>query len=186
MSSWIDRLRRIADGSLSAPARGAAPQDVALEVGARVDSVLEIARKIARAVAKLEARFDGVEVHVTELAAHLQRREDDFLAPLMDALDLLDAARTAIASGHTDGTEAGLASIQQRLESLLERAGYVRHASVGVPIDGKLQRVVGTQASVSGPNHGVARVVRAAVTRGDIIVRGGEVIAVQNAEGNSG
>ena len=186
MSGWLDRLRNIATESRSASRPEAAPRDMAAEVGGRIDSVLETARKTARAVAKLEASFESLEAQVSELATQARRREDEFLAPLMDALDLLDAARSAIASGHADGTEAGLSGIQQRLESLLDRAGYARHSSVGVPVDGRLQRVVGTQPSASGPNHSVARVVRAAVTRGDVIVRGGEVIAIQNAEGSSG
>ena len=87
MSGWIDRLRSIALESRSAAKSEAARPDVAAEVGARIDSVLETARKTARAVAKLEARFDSLEVQMTELVAQAQRREDDFLAPLMDALD---------------------------------------------------------------------------------------------------
>jgi molecular chaperone GrpE (heat shock protein) len=176
MTNWLGRLRNLATESLAAPAADAPDAERETQLA----SFTELGRKTARAVTRLEVRLESIEAALAQLVARGERRDDDVFAPLMDALDGLDAAGAALASGHHDGSEAGLTTIQQRLTGMLERAGYARHAALGVPVDGRLQRVVGAQADERRPHHSVLRVVRAAVTRGDAIVRAGEVIAVKN------
>ena len=182
MASWSERLRNLAIGSLRAPA----PVEQATKLEEQLSSLVELGRKTARATTKLEARLASVEAELAELVSQNRIRDDELFSPLMDALDALDAARAALAAGHRDGTEPGLAAIQQRLGGMFERAGYTRHAVLGGPVDGRLQRVVGAQPDALRPNLSVARVVRAAVTRGDAIVRTGEVIAVQNGQPENG
>ena len=177
MSSWLERLRHLAADSLVRPASGEKDPDAD---GAELASLAELGRRTARTVGKLEARLEGVETELSRLVAQGECHGDELFLPLMDALDALDAARAALASGHHDGAETGLAAIQERLGGVLSRAGYVRHVALGTPVDGRLQRVVGAEPDARLPNHSVARVVRAAVTRSEKVVRSGEVIAVQN------
>jgi len=174
MVRWLDELRNLA----AKRRNGSEPASAASsELAARLDTAIDLGRKAARSGTKVEARLESLEHTVAELVELGRRRDDVFFAPLMDALDGLDAARAALGDGHYQGAEAGLAGIQQRLEALLAGAGYERHAAVGEPVDGRLQRVVGTRADAGAARHTVVRVVRAAVTRGEVVVRCGEVIA---------
>src|SRR5688572_6472289 len=102
MSSWLERLRNLAVESLGGPA---SEPETGSEAG--LSSLAELGRKTARAVTKLEARLASIETELSTLVAQGERRDDDVFAPLMDALDALDAARAALASGHRDGTETG-------------------------------------------------------------------------------
>jgi hypothetical protein len=71
----------------------------------------------------------------------------------------------------------GLRRIVRRLESaLVQPHGFDRRGARGDLVDGKLFRVVGTEASPDRAGT-IAKVVRSAIVRGDEIVRVGEVIA---------
>lgn len=152
------------------------------------EALLETTRKSARAVLRLDARLEGLEQQlaassagVDALLARAQRSDEAFWSPLMDAVDRLDAARDAIERGQVEGASAGLTSIAERLEQQLEAAGYQRHSERGVAVDGRLHRVVGTLALPGAPEGSVGRIVRAPVTRGDAVVRTGEVFAVKHS-----
>jgi GrpE len=179
--SWLRTLvgERRPAGALSAPQRaGTSPE---------LSDVVEALRKSARATLRLDTRVDALEGQLDALGAdvrslleHSRRGEDEFWVPLMDALDRLDLARDAIDAGEVAGAGAGLAAISSRLEELLASAGYARYARRGVPVDGRLQRVVGTASVADSPEGSVTRLVRAAVTRGEVVVRTGEVIVVKH------
>jgi hypothetical protein len=97
-------------------------------------------------------------------------------AELLDARDLLEeAARVADLA-----LAPGLAGVTDRLDRFLAHAGLRRLAPLGQPPDGSLFRVVGTQPHSSLPEGVISRVVRAAVLRGEHLVREGEAITVRN------
>ena len=185
MQSWLSWLRARFGSSgarVEAGAGGVAPAPAS-----ELEALIEATRKSARAVLRLDTRFDAVEERLGTLSADVRallemarRSEDSFWSPLMDAIDRLDAARDAIDAGQVDGTSAGLASIGSRLEQLLAAAGYQRHSERGVPVDGRLHRVVGTIAVADAPEGRVGRLVRAPVTRAGAVVRTGEVLAVKH------
>ena len=152
-------------------------------------ALLETTRKSARAVLRLDARLEALETQlaassadVRTLLARAERSEEAFWSPLMDAIDRLDAARDALERGQVGGASAGLAGIGARLERLLAAAGYQRHGERGVPVDGRLHRVVGTLSLPGEPEGSVGRIVRAPVTRGEVLVRSGEVLAVKHPD----
>ncbi len=76
---------------------------------------------------------------------------------------------------------SGLAGVVARLERFLAYSGLTRLAPIGHPPDGRLFRIVGTQPHNSIPEGIVVRVVRAAVLRGEHLVREGQVITVRNS-----
>jgi molecular chaperone GrpE (heat shock protein) len=154
------------------------------------ETLLETTRKSARAVLRLDTRLEGLEqqlaassADVRALLARAERSEEAFWSPLMDAIDRLEGARDAIERGQVEGASEGLASIGSRLERLLAAAGYRRHGERGIPVDGRLHRVVGTLSLPGAPEGSVGRIVRAPVTRGDAVVRTGEVLAVKHSDG---
>lgn len=183
MERWLDRLRRWAS---SATASAPAPTEGSVAgAPSELSALSEIVRKTARTVTRIDARLDDLRSSVSALESAAERDQEELLAPLMDALDALSAAHDALAAGHSDGAATGLLAIQGQLEGVLERAGYRRHHQLGAPVDGRLQRVVGTVPAAAAADGSVARVVRAAITRGDRIVRGGEVIAAKAARGGN-
>jgi molecular chaperone GrpE (heat shock protein) len=95
---------------------------------------------------------------------------------LLDALDLLDeAVRLA-----DPALAPGLMGVVARLGSFLSHAGLTRLVPLGQPPDGRLFRVVGTESHSSLAEGSIARVVRAAVLRGEHLLREGEAITVRN------
>jgi hypothetical protein len=67
-----------------------------------------------------------------------------------------------------------------RLEAFLANSGLTRLAPLGELPDGRLFRVVGNQTHSTLPEGSVARVIRAAVVRGEQLIREGEAITVRN------
>ncbi|MHB8874237.1 MAG: nucleotide exchange factor GrpE [Myxococcaceae bacterium] len=147
------------------------------------DELFELARKTARAQARLALKLEDLEAKVeggfTELrqsaraapapASPTSLRWDD----LLDAMDLLDeASRSAADASVADGLRQVLA----RLERVLAQASLVRHATPGAAPDGRLFRVVGAHLEETLPDGVVSRVVRAAVLCGDRVLREGEVL----------
>jgi hypothetical protein len=95
---------------------------------------------------------------------------------LLDSRDLLEeAARLA-----DPVLASGLAGVTGRLDRFLSQAGLRRLAPVGHPPDGRFFRVVGTQPHPSLSDGAISRVVRAAVLRGEHLMREGEAITVRN------
>ncbi|MDY7229682.1 hypothetical protein [Hyalangium rubrum] len=94
---------------------------------------------------------------------------------VLDALDLLDEA----AQVADPALAPGLTGVAARLERFLGQSGLTRLVPLGHPPDGRLFRVVGTQPHDSLPEGAIARVVRAAVLRGEYLVREGEAITVR-------
>jgi len=142
-------------------------------------------QKVARAQSKLSLRLDELgsqaEANHAALLARLEApsasasaaepRYDDVL----DALDRLDDATRSLRAEHPEAA-GGLAAIAARLERFVASRGVVRHATLAVIPDGQRFRVVGTEAREELPVGVVTRVVRSAATRGDSLLREGEVI----------
>src|SRR6266540_3022238 len=91
-------------------------------------------------------------------------------------LDALDEAARALDDGRAEGVAQGLRAIGARLTRFLAQQSLVRLAEPTTPIDGRLFRVVGAEHVSELPDGEPVRVVRAAVRRGDRVVREGEVI----------
>jgi molecular chaperone GrpE (heat shock protein) len=147
--------------------------------------VLEGLQKLGRLQAKQALRLEELESKIeggfADLRAQLEEAQrpagDVDWADLLDAMDALDeAARLAAA---TPEVAAGLRAVLQRMDRFLGDAGVERRIPVGAPPDGRLFRVVGAEPDPALPDGVVARVVRAAVLRGDEILREGEVIVTR-------
>jgi molecular chaperone GrpE (heat shock protein) len=127
---------------------------------------------------KVEGSFAELEARLAELRSPAADDVDEW-GELLDAVDMLEqAARHAEADREL---AAGLAGVVAKLERFLARVGLERRAAEGERPDGRLFRVVGAEPSAALPDGVVARVVRAAVLRGDEILREGEVIVTRRS-----
>lgn len=158
----------------------------ALERPAWVDELAAALQKQTRAAtkqtARLEAAVGELDARVAQLAAELgqtrganeafEANEAESYELVFDALDALDAARELAADPHL---AEGLARVGERLELFCASRGFRRVTSLGAAPDGNLMRVVGTERSAQPPGQ-VLRVVRAALLRGEQLVREGSVI----------
>jgi molecular chaperone GrpE (heat shock protein) len=155
---WVDELAELLQKSLRAQARLA----ITLE---------DLERKV-------EGGFEDLRRVIAEAARGAEGADSGSWDDVLDALDVLGHAM------HEAGDprlRAGLWGIEQRLERVLARAGFVRHGAPGAPPDGRICRVVGSEPRADLPAGVVARVVRAAVTRGGRVVREGDVVVSRSA-----
>lgn len=147
-----------------------------------VQDLTENTQRAARASGKAALRVEELERKVEGGLADIQRALRD-LRPaggaelrwdeLLDALDLLDEAAVSLPEG---AAGAGLRSVSARIERFLAQGGLERHAPLGAAPDGRLFQIVGTEEDEDLPEGAVTRVVRAAVTRGDRVLREGQVL----------
>jgi len=154
------------------------PPDWAVEL---LDAVQKLARSQARAAARVEALESKVEGGFAEMRSAVAAPRPSAapvarLDVLLDALDVLDEARRAIAAAGSAQTERGLAGVSERLESFLADSGVSRRAEATEPLDGRLFRVVGTVELPDLPDGVPAQVVRAAALSSGRVVREGEVL----------
>ncbi|WP_224244909.1 nucleotide exchange factor GrpE [Hyalangium gracile] len=152
--------------------------------------MLDATQKSARVLARLSLQAEDLdrklEGGLAELRGSLSSLESarpgqDSKAEagwdeLLDAMDLLDEAVRVADSA----LAPGLAGVASRLERFLALRGLTRLVPLGHPPDGRVFRVVGTQPHSDLADGAVVRVVRAAVLRGEHLVREGEAITVRN------
>jgi molecular chaperone GrpE (heat shock protein) len=153
---------------------------------ALLDAVQKSSRAQARLALQVEDLDRKLEGGLSELRGSLSSKEgtapslsagtEPLWDALLEALDLLDEA-TRLAD---PALAPGLAGVTERLVRFLAHSGLTRLAPLGQPPDGRLFRVVGTQPHPSLAEGVIARVVRAAVLRGEHLVREGEAITVRN------
>jgi molecular chaperone GrpE (heat shock protein) len=158
--SWVDELAELLQTSLRAQAR--------LALGLE-----DLERKV-------EGGFEDLRRAVAEAARGAEAADAGSWDDVLDALDVLGHAMAAAAD---PAILAGLRGVEERLERSLARAGIVRHGAAGARPDGRLWRVVGTELRSDLPAGVVARVVRAAVTRGGLLVREGDVVVSRSQGG---
>jgi molecular chaperone GrpE (heat shock protein) len=153
-------------------------------------ALLEAVQKSSRAQARLALQIEDLDRKLEgglaewrnssaqkSAATGLSAGPEPLWENVLDALDLLDEA-TRLAD---PALAPGLAGVTDRLVRFLAHSGLTRLAPLGHQPDGRLFRVVGTQPYPSNLVEGdVIRVVRAAVLRGEHVVREGEVITVRN------
>lgn len=155
-----------------------------------IEELLEASQKGARAQVKLALKLEDLERKLQAGFADLRSaiaatasRERSALPvwdDLLDALDLLEQATSSLEAGESTGVAEGLHGVSARLSRMLDQSSLRRLGSVGARPDGRLFRVVGTQARDELPDGTIASVLRAAVVRGDEIVREGEVLVNQH------
>lgn len=156
-----------------------------------VDELAELFQKALRAQARLaitledlerkvEGGFEDLRRAVAEAASSAQVADAGSWNGVLDALDVLGHA---MHDTHDPAVLAGLRGVEERLEAFLAHAGIVRHAATGAHPDGRLWRIVGSEPRPDLPAGVVARVVRAAVTRGGRLVREGDVVVSRNLGG---
>ena len=135
---------------------------------------------------KVEAGFADLRQQVAELARAGAGAQDLDWSPLLDSLDgIAEAVR--VASAVSDPLAAGLRGIGERLAAFASRGGLTRLDATGVPPDGRYFRVVGTEECGDVTPGAILKVVRAAVIRGDRLIREGEcVIGVGQGGGAEG
>ncbi|MEE9385553.1 MAG: nucleotide exchange factor GrpE [Nannocystaceae bacterium] len=126
---------------------------------------------------KLEAGFDDLRSQVQGQSSAVASEATASPPKLEGVLDAMDSLDEAILGSPSPDVRRGLQSVLHKLDSYVTTQGMERHADRGVPPDGKLFRIVGGEAASSGVAEGcVLRVVRAAVTYGDSVLREGEVV----------
>jgi hypothetical protein len=186
MFDWFRRLFSARPEAPELPEETCSPESPPVWASALLDAVLKSSRAQARLALQVEDVDRKLEGGLAELRGSLFSRQG--AAPgsavedeprweeLLEALDLLDEA-TRVADS---ALAPGLAGVAARLEGFLAHSGLTRLAPMGAPPDGRLFRVVGNQIHPTLPEGAVARVVRAAVVRGEQLFREGEVITVRN------
>jgi molecular chaperone GrpE (heat shock protein) len=179
--SWFARL--FGSGEAAAPAgadEGPAPAQDRRELLDAVQRLTRTQAKLAMRVEELDSKVEGGFADLTgRLAGVTQPASADDIEwdGLLDAVDALAAA-----IHHADGNPAlaeGLTGVLARVERFLTQVGIERRAPAGEAPDGQLFRVVGAEPAPGLPDGVVARVVRAAVLRGDQVLREGEVIVTR-------
>ncbi len=155
-------------------------------------ALVELVQKVTRSQArgqvqseglerKVEAGFADLRQQVGELARAGAGGRDLDWDPLLDALDGLAEAET-VARELSAPLVAGLRGIAERLATFASEAGLTRIDTAGAQPDGRFYRVVGTTERADVEAGAIVRVVRAAVLRGERLIREGEcVIAVAPA-----
>ncbi len=151
--------------------------------------LVENVKKLARAHGRTALRVEEIERRVLAAAAGPSPRTDQRASPvaeplaaaseLLDALDLLDHVVTSTAFAASPSAIQGLERVRARLTEFLGANGYERIAPWGQVPDGTLFKVVGTEVDPRVPSQAVTHVVRAAVRRGDCVLREGEVITAR-------
>jgi molecular chaperone GrpE (heat shock protein) len=148
-----------------------------------LDSLQRLTRAQAKLAMRVEELDNKVEGGFADLGARLTEArkpaspQDGDWDQLLDAMDVLAAA-----VHHAEGNPAlaqGLLGVLAKMERFLAQRGIDRRAPAGDAPDGRLFRVVGAEPSAALPEGVVARVVRAAVLRGDQVLREGEVIVTR-------
>jgi molecular chaperone GrpE (heat shock protein) len=190
MRRWLARLLGPPDRS----ANGASPPNE----DAWREELLELARKSARAQVRLTAKLDDLDAKLqggfTDLRSSAQRssqsgrvaaewdgtsaalpQRGQFLDEVLDALDTLDHAAASADVAAAPTLAEGLRSVASKLEAALLRVSIERVRTAGLPVSGKLFRVVGTDDRPDLPAGAVSRVVRAAAVSGGRVLREGEV-----------
>ncbi len=143
----------------------------------------EALKKLARSFGRTALRVEEIERRVASLDGASPVAPDH--EALFDALDLLDRALDTLDRAAAPELAAGLDGVQARLVRHLEGEGYSRLAPLGEKPDGASMRVVG--AVTSGRTEGtIVQVVRAAIRRGQRLVREGEVITARGSDVESG
>lgn len=171
----------------------AGPPPWATELADQIANQTEVAQKLLRAQARialqideLQSRLDAGLQDLRKTAAPAAVETTDW-THLLDALDRLD---DVVQSAHASGAAEfglGLQHIADRLHAQLRQDGLERRAALGRTPDARLVRVVATDARDDVPAGTVTRVVRAAVTRGAVVVREGEVVvSTAQTQGGSG
>ncbi len=178
--SWLSSLFGSSKptSEVAQPADDQVIQQWAVELG-------ELVQKTARAQAKLAVKLDDVAARVEGGFANLeaQRKTSEPVSAeevdweeLLDALDLLEAALASAEVVASPALGDGLRGVLRRLERVLSSHSLTRLKPRGELPDGRLFRVVGTHPEPELPEGVVSRVVRAAVMRGEQLVREGEVL----------
>lgn len=148
------------------------------------EELLELARKSARAQVRLTAKLDDLEAKLQSGFADLRSPgrssspSGRAVAEWEDVLDALDTLDHVAASADATATPAlgdGLRSVTRKLEAALSRASIERVCTAGLPVSGKLFRVVGIDDRPDMPAGAVTRVVRAAAVSAGSVLREGEV-----------
>jgi molecular chaperone GrpE (heat shock protein) len=172
----LSRLRAWLSPPPAAPPSQPVPTP-AVEPDPRIDELATKLQALARAQAKQGIVLDELArahaQHHGEVMATLPGREE--LGELLDVIDRLDDARRSLAP-EQHALAAGLTAIAARLERVLGGRGVVRHAALGQPPRGRRERVVGHESHPELPEGVIVRVVRAAASRGEQLVREGEVV----------
>lgn len=192
MFSWLQRWFPRWD--LAADAQS---QEAPVEPPAWVDELLGLMQKSARTRAWLGLRLDDIERKIEGGFASLQETLRQPAQPgpgpqaevwvwddLLDAMDLLEEAIQTASSQGDPAMADGLRGVLIRLERFLAQAQLERLGLPGLPPDGKLFRVVGTEQMPELAEGVITRVVRAAVLRGDRVVREGAVLTNRLAPGH--
>jgi molecular chaperone GrpE (heat shock protein) len=151
----------------------------------------ELVQKTSRAQSRLSVKLDSVEgkleagLQDLREAIRLQEKaaagsgEGVGVGPVLDAMDLLEAAiEVAARAKRTEGDAVaeGLRRVLERLHEALDSKGIKRLSTPGEAPDGRYFRVVGGEARADLPPGMVSRVVRAAAACGGRVLREGEVI----------
>lgn len=166
-----------ADEGEEEPAEPEAPPPWAIEL-------LESVQRAARAQGKAGLRLEQIEHKLDEGLVDLQRRLAALTPPppprwddLLDAMDLLEQARATLAMDQPEAAD-GLDGVLGRLDRHLTQGGLMRHGAqtLSKEPDGTRVRIVGTEDRPELPEGVVTRIVRAAITRGDELIREGAVL----------
>jgi len=157
-------------------------------IDSRIDEILESVLKLSRAQAKQGLRVEGLENKLeggftemrSEFASLAERdsSESSFnWSDLLDAMDTLEKACRSLEQREERDISAGLRGAIGRMERFLfEQAGISRiNQTDGAP-NGKLFRIVAVDGGLGPSDSLTTRVVRAAVLRGDKLMREGELI----------
>lgn len=135
--------------------------------------------KLSRAQARIGLRFDELQSHVDAgfvslrgPAAPAELAKGADLAPLFDAMDLLDD----LAFQHPGELGEGLQMVVQRLNQMVVGHGLQRAALLGRMVDGRLAEVNATVAVPAVAAGVVVRVLRAPILRGLSVFRQGAVV----------
>jgi molecular chaperone GrpE len=143
--------------------------------------------RAADELARMEDRYKRAVADLDNFRKRMARELEGRLAEGRDALmrdwlEAVDSVERALRSGHDATGSAGLRSVLDQMDGILERHGVERVGAVGDPFDPERHEAVEVRVSDDIPDRTVVDVVRSGFAIGGRVLRPALVVVSRRSE----
>jgi molecular chaperone GrpE len=167
----------------------AAPEERGGGVAASEDAphVEQGGEEAAHELARMEDRYKRAVADLDNFRKRMARELDGRLAEGRDALmrdwlEAVDSVERALRSGEDVAGSAGLRSVLDQMDAILERYSVERVGRVGDPFDPERHEAVEVRVTDDLPDRTVADVVRSGFAIGGRVLRPARVVVSRRSE----